>query len=425
MIYHSSFVACEVRNILRLEAMSEGQSSGEKTEMPTPKRLRDSRKKGQVARSQEVVTTATLFSVIGYLWLVWGILVQNLVGLMDSVAALARYHDHQIGESTLYSAIYISFMEIVYILAPILLIVIVVAIFANCIQFGVLFATEAIKPKLEKISLIKGAKRIFSMKQVVELLKSIVKICFLSLLLYVVVKSAIGQYLTAFYCGFPCLMQVTASMLGRILFFSALAFALIAILDLLYQRHSHTKSLKMTKDEVKREYKQTEGDPLIKGERRQLAQELIMNDEGTSARQSSAVVTNPTHYAVAILYDEARTPLPVVVAKGQNMRAHFIRTEAEEAGVPIFRNPPLAQKLFAEVERYQFIPDELVTVVAEILVWISFNKDALYQGPLNRGVIEMDDKEAWEKEKKNAAQSAGKGMPSSPSWRESEFSGGV
>lgn len=374
--------------------MAEG-SSGEKTELPTPKRLRDARQKGQVARSQEIVTTATLFAAIGYLWLSWDWLMARLITLMDDMASIAAQNE----EGHLYDAIQLVFTEVALILAPVLVVVICVALLANYIQFGVLFTLEPIKPKLEKISPIKGFKRIFSMKQLVELLKSIVKICFLSILLYVVVKGAIGPYLTSFYCGLPCLIEVTTLMLKRILFFSALAFAFIAVLDLFYQRHAHTKGLKMTKDEVKREYKQTEGDPLIKGERRQLAQELIMNDDGTSARRSSAVVVNPTHYAVAILYDPARTPLPVLMAKGQNLHAHFIRTEAEKAGVPIFRNPELARKIYAEVQKYQYIPEDILVVLAEILVWISLKQDELYQGPLERGVIDMESKEEWAKEK--------------------------
>ena len=144
-----------------------------------------------------------------------------------------------------------------------------------------------------------------------------------------------------------------------------------------------------TKEEVKREFKESEGDPHIKQKRKQLAQELIFGDGG-AAGKSSAVVINPTHLAVAIAYRPEEMPLPMVVAKGRNERAVTIRAAAEEAGVPIFRNILLARTLFADVEVDAFIPDQLFDVVAEVLVWVKMHRDELYKGPLQHGVIDMD-----------------------------------
>ena len=360
-------------------------SSGEKTELPTPKKERDARQKGQVARSQEVVTTISLFGVIAGIWIFGGDTWSRIVGLMDTVAMLAA--DPTV--PNLKNGISIAFWEGVSIMMPILGLTLLFGIAANYIQIGSLFAFENLTPKLEKISPAKGFKRIFSMKQMVETLKSILKIIFLSILLFFVIRSAIGPYSVAVSCGMPCLSQVTVHMLYLTLAYSALVFLIVAGFDFMYQKHAHTKSLMMTKEEVKREYKESEGDPMVKGQRKQLAQELVMSDGGKQARKATAVIVNPTHFAVAIRFEEGKTPLPMLVAKGRNKQAYYIRSEAEAAGVPIFSNPPIARLLHADCMEGEYVPDEAFDVVAEILAWVSKHKDDLYHGRLHHGVIDM------------------------------------
>lgn len=362
--------------------MAEG---GEKTEQPTPKKERDARQKGQVARSQEVVTTISLFGVLITIWVMGGETWTRLIVLLDLVAAEAATGGPQAMANGLAATYDIS----VAILLPVLAVTLLLGIAANYIQIGSLFSFEAITPKLEKISMVKGAKRIFSMKQLVEMLKSIVKIVFLSLLLYIVVKDAIGPYMVAVSCDMPCIATVTSGILVRMLVFSALAFVIVAGLDFMYQRHSHTKSLMMSKDEVKREYKESEGDPVVKGQRKQLAQELIMGEVKKQVPNASAVVVNPTRLAVAIRYEEGKTPLPIVVAKGREKMAHAIRAEAELSGVPIFRNVPLARQLYSDCKVNDFVPDDLFGVVAEILAWVQRNEAKLYNGRLLHGDIDM------------------------------------
>lgn len=363
-----------------------GQSSGEKTEQPTPKKLRDARKKGQVARSQEVATTISLFAVVGLLMVMGGHFYEQMVALMRVAAELAK----DPSPSALSGGMAVMFDYFMRIILPVVGITVFAGIVGNMIQFGVLFAFENVMPKLEKVSPSKGFKRIFSMKQVVEVLKSVFKIVFLSLLLYYVVKAAIGPYITSVHCGMPCIMSVTVRMLVLTLGLSAVAFIIVAILDFAYQKHVHIKGLKMTKEEVKREYKESEGDPLVKGMRRQLAHELVMSDMGGQTRKATAVVVNPVHLAVALRYDPVMTPVPMVVAKGRANNALLIRVAAEEAGVPIFRNVALARLLFWETEPGETIPDEAFQVVAELLVWVDRNRDKLYAGPLDHGVIDMD-----------------------------------
>jgi len=365
--------------------MSEG-SGGEKTEQPSPKKIRDARKKGQVARSQEVVTTITLLAVIAYLWASWDLTVDQLVGLIKLVAGLTGGPF----EPNWRIALFEVGRVLMEIMAPVLGVVVVAALASNFLQVGLLFAFEGVAPKLSKISPAAGAKRIFSMKQIVEVAKSIVKIVFLSVLLYFVLRGAIGPLMYALPCGFYCISDLTGYLLTKLLVYSAFAFILVSAVDFIYQKHTHTKSLMMTKDEVKREYKESEGDPEIKGKRKQLAQELLMSDDGEAARKSTAVVVNPTHVAVVLRFVEGETPLPTVVAKGLNKNAHFLRTQAEQAGVPVFRNVTLARALYAEVGVDEFVPEALFGAVAEVLVWVARNKERLYKGPNASGVIDMD-----------------------------------
>ena len=361
-------------------------SSGEKTELPTPKKERDARQRGEIARSQEAVTAGSLLAVILYLWLAWGDITRRLIGLFDVVAVLA------VGEFRVatFQGILITGREIVGIMAPVVLVAIVAAVAANVLQFGVLFAFEALTPKLDKISPAAGFKRIFSMKQVVELLKSLLKIGFLSVLLYYVLSAAIGPFSTSVTCGLPCQTALISAVLLQTLSYSALAFLIVAVADFAYQKRHHVKGLMMTKDEVKREYKESEGDPHIKGKRKQLAQELAMGDGGQAARKGTALVVNPTHLAIVLSYDPETTPIPIVTAKGRNAQAAYIRAEAESAGVPVFRNVPLARALYADAEINETVPDELFEVVAEVLAWVSRNRETLYVRPLDHGVLDME-----------------------------------
>ena len=365
--------------------MSEGQG-GEKTEPPSPKKIRDAREKGQVAKSQEVVMAATMFSCIGYLWVMWGSLMNALTGLFDLSAHLET-GDFAVNATR---GVELVSKTIMMTLLPLLGVVVAVAIASNYFQIGSIFSFESVTPKLDKISPAAGAKRIFSKKQLVEVLKSIAKILFLSFLLFLVIRDAIAPYIYALPCGLPCLTSLTVALLAKLFLFSALAFMIVAVADFVFQKKTYTKNLMMTKEEVKREFKESEGDPEIKGKRKQLAQELVFGNDGEVARKSTAVVINPTHFAVAILFKEGVTPLPTVVAKGRNAHAHYIRTQAEEAGVPVFRNVELARSLFWTTEVMDFVPDDLFAAIAEVLAWCARNKGGLYNGPIGSGVIDMD-----------------------------------
>jgi type III secretion protein U len=360
--------------------------SGEKTEPPSPKKVRDARAKGQVAKSQEVVTAATLIAVIAILWIRFPALIATFLKMIDEVTRLSEEDFRTAG----IKAVLVISVDIATTLMPILAVTMIVAFAANYFQVGSIFAFEGIMPSLEKISPAAGMKRIFSMKQLIEFLKSILKIVVLSILLYFVVRDSIGSFVSSLDCGLPCQAQVTVYAFTRIFSVSALVFIIVAGADFMFQRYTHTKSLMMSKEEVKREFKESEGDPHIKGHRKQLAQEFLMSEGGHQARKGTAVVVNPTHLAVVLRYEQGVTPLPIVTAKGSNQRAHFLRTEAERAGVPIFRNVPLARGLYASTEIDQYVPEDLFEAVAEVLAWVNRNRDKLYDGPLDHGVIDMD-----------------------------------
>lgn len=360
--------------------------SDEKTELPTPKKERDARAKGQVAKSTEVVTASSLLAVVIVTWATFTGFVAAARALIDVVAGLAT----QDFEHAWRAAIGVTVQTIVSVMLPILGTALAIAVAANYLQVGSLFALEGIMPKLDKISPASGIKRIFSKKQLVEMLKSIVKILFLSFLLYLVMRDQIGNFIRVPECGMGCLIGLTENTLFKIMAYSALAFIIVAVADLFWQRHSHTKSLMMSKEEVKREYKESEGDPHIKSKRKQLAQELAMGDGGAAARKGTAAVVNPTHFTVIVSYRPESFPLPIVTAKGRDRNAHFLRTEAEQAGVPVFRNVRLARTLYDTTDIDQPIPDELFDAVAEVLAWVNRNRDRLYRGVLDHGVIDME-----------------------------------
>lgn len=343
----------------------------EKTEPPTPKKLRDARKKGQVAHSKEVVTAALTIALFGYFWASWNGFVQQM---QEILVFPPQFYRMPFGAAVAYS-FDIALKMVNAILVPVLLITVLVAIAANMAMVGVLFAFEGIKPSLDKINPASGIKKIFSLKNVIETLKSIIKTVFLTILLGLMIRDAIGPLVRAPECGIGCLATVMGDLMRTLVIYTSGAFIVLAAADFAWQKYKFTKDLKMSKDDVKREYKESEGDPHIKSKRKQLAHELIMSDQHGAVKKSSVVVTNPTHLAIALLYDQEKTPLPMVVAKGENLNAERIIAIAKEAGVPIMRNVELAHALYDQVEVDRYIPSELIEPVAEVLRWVRSLKE--------------------------------------------------
>lgn len=342
----------------------------EKTEPPTPKKLREAREKGQVAKSRDL-SQAFLFAVIAVMLL-------SAAGaysrtLKDFLVFPARFYTspfpvalREVGEAALDIAISL--------LAPLMAAVIITGIVANVLQTGFLFSPKALAVELSKINPATQIKQMFSVKNLVEFLKSIIKIGVLGLLLYLVIKNGLRDLLLSGPCGLDCVIQVTGALTKEVVYTTIAIFLIIAAADYFFQYFQHIKQLRMSKDEVKREYKEMEGDPLIKSKRHHLHQELMMENTAQKAGTASVLVTNPTHIAVALYYKSEETPLPLVVAKGQGFVAQRMIEVAQHADVPVMQNIPLARGLYAEADIDQYIPSSLIEPVAEVLRWVQENR---------------------------------------------------
>ncbi len=339
----------------------------EKTEQPTAKKLRDARQKGQVANSKEVTSAALIISLYGLLWAIMGHLLgqaQIMISLPTQLYGVPFEHAFKNLLDGLFAAA-------INILMPFILLVLIVGVMANFFQVGALFVLEPLKPELKKINPAEGIKKIFSIKNLIEALKSVFKIVFLSILLYIVIKNGIPDLLKIPYCGqIYCLEIMLAELLKQVVIYSTVAFIVIAAADFFFQRFQYIKGLKMTKEEVKQEYKEMEGNPEIKGMRKQLHRQMATSDMVQKVKKSTVVVTNPTRIAIALQYQPGETPLPLIVAKGENLIAKRIIEVAREEGIPIMENVPLARALLEQGELNQYIPSDLIEAVAEVLRWV-------------------------------------------------------
>jgi len=340
--------------------------SGEKTEQPTAKKLRDARNKGQVAVSKDVNSTALLIVVFALFLAAWNWMLQEL---QEFMLLPAKFYGTPF-EEALPQMLSATVGKITIISLPILGLVILTGIAANYLQIGPLFVGETLKPELKKINPVEKAKQIFSMKNLIEFLKSIIKVVFLGVLLFVLIRASIPDLLTLPYGTIDTGLQALYAILFRLAIYTVFAYIVIAFADLLFQRWQHTRQLKMSKDEVKREFKEMEGDPTIKGKRKQLHQEMVMSESVQRVKKSTVLVTNPTHRSVAIYYKQGETKLPVILAMGEGMLARRMREVAQEEGIPIMENVPLAKDLLAHGQVEQYIPVELIEPVAEVLRWV-------------------------------------------------------
>jgi len=350
--------------------MAEG---GEKTEMPTPKKLRDARQKGQVCTSKDIVSTALLVVLLAVL---------GALGVMltDDVSNLVRFIGLRIEENDIPAVREAGKMALIVICKHSFLFVVlaaVTAIVANAVQVGFLFTLEPLKPNLSKLNPAQGMKKIFSMKNLFEFLKNIVKIVFLGYLIYKIMWNSIPVLLPMCYGTlddvFPCLKVILKSLAS----YTCFGYIVIAVVDRIFQGRNFTKEMMMTKDEVKREYKEMEGSQEVKQAQRDFRNEILNGEPPAQAvKKADVVVTNPTHLAVGIRYRTDEAPLPKVVVSGADRLAKIIRDAAIAEGVPIMENIPLARALYAKVQIEEFIPVELVEPVAEVLKWVKSLEDA-------------------------------------------------
>lgn len=343
--------------------------AGEKTEKATDKKRQDSRKKGQVLKSQDVTSAIVLLTVFLFLFFATGFMQDRFFTFFKQT--FIEYVSLKEFDAEQAMLIYIEVLtEMAFILLPIMIIAMVAAVAANLLQFGWLFTAEPLKFDLKKIDPIKGLKRIFSIRAIVELMKSILKISFIGTVTFLIVWTNIDKVLAlAFQTPWDTLS--TVGQLTALMGISA-SFTLlfISILDFFYQKYDYEKNLKMSKQDIKDEHKNSEGDPVIKSRIKQKQREMAMRRMMQEVPEADVVITNPTHYAIAIKYDDGNMDAPIIVAKGVDFIAQKIKLIAKEHEIVTVENRPLARSLYDQVEIGNQVPEEFFKAIAEILAYV-------------------------------------------------------
>jgi flagellar biosynthetic protein FlhB len=349
--------------------MAEERNDGaERTEPATPKRLEDARKRGQIARSRELNMTAVmLVAAVAAVTLKDG-MAASLGELMRRGLAWAP-GDARRPEAPI-EALEVFIGEALLMLLPLLVILLAAAILGPLAMGGWAFSLEPLKPKLSKLNPLTGLKRVFGWNGLVELLKALAKFLLVAVAAVWVFEAFADRILRLPYLGVGSALAESADLLLWSFAMLALPLVLIAAADVPYQRWDHARKLRMTKQEVRDEQKETEGRPEVRGRIRQQQQELARRRMMEAVATADVVATNPTHYAVALRYDGARMRAPRVVAKGRDLVAQNIRRVAEEHGVPVFEHPPLARALYGAVRLGEEIPQTLYVAVAQVLTYV-------------------------------------------------------
>ena len=337
----------------------------EKSEKATSKKLRDARKKGQVAKSQDFPSAVTFIVAVSITLIFTTELYEKLAGfLLVCFKQVAKGEQLQ---SIILNLISEALDVILLTSVPIAGVVAIMGCLTSFIIIGPVFSLESMKPSFKKLNPVENLKQKFKMKTLIELLKSLLKVTIAAILIYLVMKIGIAEVVQT--SGLPLYQSALLynSFLTEVVIHVGIFFLFIALFDLIYQKHLFAKEMKMEKFEVKQEYKDTEGNPEIKGRRRHIAQEIAYEEGPSAVRRARAVVTNPSHVAVAIGYDRKKYPAPFILAKGLDLIAEAIIKEAEKWGIPIMRDVPLARLLFEKGKIYNYIPAETYEAVAEIL----------------------------------------------------------
>lgn len=358
--------------------MAENENGQERTEQPTAKRLEDAKRKGQVARSKELNTMAVTLAGAIFLAASGGYLGEALTDLMGRGFSLTRA---DIFEPTTMSKHLVGAMrETLITLLPFFLVTVVAAVLASVVLGGFSFSAEALAPKLSKLNPVKGMKRVFSLKGLLELLKALAKF----LLIGGVTTLLMWQFLDDFL-GLSALALTQAVVrAGQLVGLSAVVLAstliLIALVDVPFQLWDHKRQLKMTRQEIKDELKETDGRPELKSRIRSLQHELAQRRMMEDVPKADVIVTNPTHFAVALRYDQTQMSAPRVVAKGTELVATNIRRVGSEAKVPVVESPLLARALYFNTEIGEYIPAGLYLAVAKLLAYVFNLKVYVVQG---------------------------------------------
>jgi type III secretion protein U len=358
--------------------MADKNDSGDKTELPTAKRLRDARKKGDVAKSKDVTA--------GLLTLVWFILIalasayvarEISIFFTETIAGATTLPFDQALRTLGTGAAFLLMKLMLLILLP-------VALFATAgefLQIGPVMTSEKLKPKFESMNPVEGLKRMFGKDGLVEMVKTLAKVLLIALIIYVMIRTGLkeaGQFIglagTAPMHGngqqiAGIALDLTYSLTLQFFAMVVGVFVLVGIVDRLYSKHKFIKKMKMSMRDIRQEMKDDEGDPHVKGRRREMHQEWANQNAVGAAGSAAALLVNPTHIAIALDYDDEECPVPVIAGRGDGALAAAMRAEAERNNVPIIRNVATARRLWARGEVGEIVPEDMFDAIAEIILW--------------------------------------------------------
>ena len=348
--------------------MAEGDDDLEKTEEPTPKKLRDAAEKGQVAFSKEVNNFLYLLILTMMIIFIIPFMAYEGIGYLSRFIGMS--HDIDVNPSNLNDLISSTISEIALIFMIPVVLAIIAAFASSLLQNGVVFSTETIMPKLEKISVMKGLERMFSMKSLMEFVKGLLKITMIAVVAYLVFRNQLDEIIELSQLTLAGINALIQDIAIQIMAYVTAIVAVIAVIDFSYQKYEFTKSMRMSIKEVKEELKQSEGDPQIKAKLRQIREERAKKRMMSKVPEADVVIRNPTHYAIALEYKQEKMNAPVIVAMGQDNLALTIIEKAEENQVPVVTNRTLAKALYESAELDEEIPLEHYKAVAEIIAYV-------------------------------------------------------
>lgn len=342
--------------------------AGEKTEKATPQKRQESKRKGQVAKSAEIPSA---------LIMIGGVMLLSFLGgwLLDQILAIYRINFTQninwewttANVRTLFEQMTMNAMKI---MAPIMLAAVVFGILGNYVQVGSMFTTEPLMPKLDRLDPVQGAKRIFSIRALVELAKSLMKISIIGFAAFSVLWSEKDELFLLSQKTLGASLSFIGGLTIKLALTAAAILMVLAIFDFMYQKYEFEKNIRMSKQDIKDEYKKSEGDPLIKQKIKERQRSMSMNRMIQDLPNADVLITNPTHYAIAIQYDAETMEAPKVIAMGKDHLALKIKEKAKELDIIVMENKPLARALYAQVEVGDSVPEDLFLAVAEILAYI-------------------------------------------------------
>lgn len=359
---------------LNLQFFAKDGPGGEKTEPATAKKLDDVRKNGQTAKSKELITSISLLSLFILIKIYVGTVGQKFTEVFQEIYQtfdkIIDNSNNGMRMADAVESVQKVMMSVVSITAPIFIIAVVIAFICNALQQKWMVTAEPLKPKFSKLNPLNGFKRIFSFKQLFELLKSIAMLLIIGVMAYVTIKDKVNVILTFYDISLNTALSTIGDIIVDLGIKISAVFLIVGFVDLFYQKFKFKNDNMMTKQEVKDEYKNTEGDPQVKGQIKRKMAEISRRRMMEQLPEADVVITNPTHFAVALKYEPDSGKAPIVIAKGADYLAFQIKDKARECNIEIVENKPLARMLYHNVDIGMEIPPELYQVVAEILAKI-------------------------------------------------------